>query len=130
MSRKAKILIVDDEVILAASVERELARRGYQTCESACSGEEALETLKTEQPDLVLLDCCLSGCDIDGFETAMRIRSTSNVPIVFMSGLSRAEIGAKFDAIQGSAFLPKPFDPEALVQVIENALATGTSPSP
>ncbi len=129
MSRKIKILIVDDEVILAASMERELARRGYRTCESACSGEEALETLKTEQPDLVLLDCCLSGCDIDGFETAMRIRSTSNVPIVFMSGLSRSEIERKINAIEGSAFLPKPFNPDALIQVIENALESGSPPS-
>lgn len=129
MNRKAKILIVDDEVILAVSMERELARRGYQTCESACSGAEALEKLKTEQPDLVVLDCCLSGCDIDGFETAHRIRSISDVPIVFMSGLSRSEIECKTNAIEGSAFLPKPFNPEAMIQVIENALKTVSPPS-
>ena len=123
MSRKAKILVVDDEVILAASMERELARRGYRTCESACSGEEALEKIKTERPDLVLLDCCLSGCDIDGFETARRIRSISGVPIVFMTGLERREIEDRLNAIQGAAFLAKPFNPETLIRIVEAALA-------
>lgn len=124
MSRKTKVLIVDDEVILAASMERELARRGYRTCESACSGEEALEKVKTEQPDLVLLDCCLSGCDIDGFETAMRIRSITDIPIVFMSGLARWEIEDRLGAIEGAAFLTKPFSPEALIQIVEETLAS------
>ena len=102
MTRKAKILIVDDEVILAASMERELARRGYRTCQSACSGEEALERVKAEQPDLVLLDCCL-GCEADGFDAASRIRSISDVPIVFMSGLSQAEIESEIVEQEGSS---------------------------
>lgn len=124
MRRKVKILIVDDEVILAASMERELARRGYQTCESACSGEEALEKVKMERPDLVLLDCCLSGCDFDGFETAKRIRSITDTPIVFMSGLERWEIEDRLGAIEGADFLAKPFNPETLIRIVEATLAS------
>ncbi|MFO7713720.1 response regulator [Desulfosarcina sp.] len=123
MTPKAKILIVDDEVILVSSVERELARRGYQLCESACSGEDALEKLKAELPDLVLLDCFL-GCENSGFDVANRIRSMSDIPIVFMSGLGRDEVADQLNAIAGSAFLAKPFNPEALVRAIELSLQT------
>ena len=121
MTRNAKILIVEDEIILAASIERELSRRGYRTCESACSEGEALEKVKTEQPDLILMDCCL-GCENSGFDAARRIRSICVSPIVFMSGLEEKEIEDQLGAFERCAFLAKPFNPEALVRIIETTL--------
>ena len=123
MTRKAKILIVEDELILAMSMEKELARRGYQVCESVSSGDEALEKVKEEQPEIILLDCCL-GSVTSGFEAATRIRLVSDIPIVFMSGLNQEDIADTINAIGGSAFLGKPFDPDALIRVIESSLAT------
>ena len=121
MADKAKILIVEDEVILAASMERELARRGYRICESACTEDQAMRQLAAEQPDLIVLDCCL-GCEDSGFDIAGRIRSLSDIPIVFMSGLARSEIADRIDAVRGASFLAKPFNPDGLVAVIEAAL--------
>lgn len=118
MMQKSKILIVDDEAIFVMSLERALKMAGYNVCESALSGEEALEKVKKENPDLVILDLCLS-CDASGVEIAKRIRSISNIPIVFISGFQKEEIESEVKEIEEFVYLTKPFDPEELIKAIE-----------
>ena len=121
MMQKTKILIVEDEAILVMSLERALKQAGYDVCESALSGEEALVKVKEETPDLVILDLCLN-CETNGIETANRIRSISNIPIVFMSGLMREEIENELKEIEGSVYLSKPFAPKDLITAIQKCL--------
>ena len=125
MMQKMKILIVDDEAIFVMSLERALKQAGYDVCDSALSGEEALAKVKEENPDLVILDLCLN-CETSGVETANRIRSISNIPIVFISGLIKEEIENEIKEIGGSAYLTKPFAPEDLITAIQKISANKT----
>jgi DNA-binding response OmpR family regulator len=121
-TERAKILIVDDEPFNVDYLEQELEDRGYETV-SASNGQEALEKVATEAPDLILLDVMMPV--MDGF-TVCRIlkdhEATRLIPIVIMTAL-----GATADRIKGikagaDDFLTKPVHEEELLARIETAL--------
>src|SRR5678815_3334259 len=83
----ARVLIVDDEPHNRQLLEVMLAPAGYHLL-SAASGEEALEMVATQAPDLILLDIMMPG--IDGYQVAAKIkgdRATSNIPIIMVTAL-------------------------------------------
>ena len=96
---RAKILIVDDEVIIARMLELMLTDMGYSIAAQAHSGEEALERAAETLPDLALMDINLPG-KMDGIETAAHLQRIHDVPIVYLSAhcsdtiLERAKITA------------------------------------
>jgi DNA-binding response OmpR family regulator len=119
---RSKILIVDDEPLNVDYLEQELAERGYDTV-SAANGQEALEKVATEAPDLILLDVMMPV--MDGF-TVCRIlkdhEETRLIPIIIMTALD-----AVTDRVQGikagaDDFLTKPVHEEELFARIETAL--------
>ncbi len=116
------VLLVDDEKHVLNVVGAMLAKRGLRVL-SAPSGEEALELLEHETPDLALLDIVLPG--IDGATLAQRIQDrpeTRHVPVVFLTGLINSnEIHRDGNQIGGRYFLAKPFDANQLFEVIELA---------
>lgn len=73
----ATILIVEDELIAAESIARSLRKQGYTVISRINSGEKALEQVAKNLPDLILMDIHLRG-ELDGIETAKRIRTSSN----------------------------------------------------
>ena len=92
----AKVLIVDDEPFNVDILEQELEVLGYQTI-SAANGEEALAKVKTEAPDLILLDVMMPG--MDGFTVCRILKEqteTRLIPVVFMTAL-----GEKADRLKG-----------------------------
>src|SRR5919106_201461 len=122
MRERSKILIVDDEPFNVDYLEQELEGLGYQTI-SATSGQQALERVRTEPPDLILLDIMMPG--LDGF-TVCRIlkeqEETQLIPVVIMTAL-----GAKEDRIKGieagaDDFLTKPVNPRELRARIRTAV--------
>jgi DNA-binding response OmpR family regulator len=119
---RSKILIVDDEPFNVDCLEQELEERGYETS-SAANGQEALEKVVAEAPDLILLDIMMPV--LDGF-TVCRIlkdhEETRLIPIIIMTALD-----AVADRIQGikagaDDFLTKPVHEEELFARIETAL--------
>jgi len=74
-----KILVVEDEVIVAEDIAGRLKKLGYTVTATVVSGEEALEKVAEERPDLVLMDIVLKG-DMDGITTAEKIRAKVDVP--------------------------------------------------
>jgi DNA-binding response OmpR family regulator len=119
---RSKILIVDDEPLNVDYLEQELEDRGYETI-SAANGQEALEKVAAEAPDLILLDVMMPM--LDGF-TVCRIlkdhEETRLIPIIIMTALD-----AVADRIQGikagaDDFLTKPVYEEELFARIETAL--------
>jgi DNA-binding response OmpR family regulator len=120
--RRSKILIVDDEPFNVDYFEQELADLGYETI-SATNGQEALEKVAAEAPDLILLDVMMPV--MDGFTVCRRLKAqeeTRLIPIVIMTALD-----AKADRITGiqagaDDFLTKPVDEAELVARIETAL--------
>ncbi|MDX6571914.1 MAG: two-component system, OmpR family, response regulator RegX3, partial [Gaiellales bacterium] len=76
------ILVVDDEEAVRRLVVYPFERDGYRVLQAA-TGEEALETIGRERPDLILLDLMLPG--VDGYEVCRRVRATSMVPIIMLT---------------------------------------------
>ena len=81
---KGTILVVEDESIVAADLERSLSLIGYQTMEGASSAEEALARVSLRVPDLVLMDIRLEGPN-DGVQTARFLNELYDVPVIFLT---------------------------------------------
>ena len=108
---KNLILVVDDEPPIVRLVKAKLRVDGYEVL-TASAGEEALEILSQESPDLVVLDVMMP--DMDGFETLRRIRQLSNVPVVMLT--ARGSDMDKLKGLQSGAddYITKPFNPDEL----------------
>lgn len=79
---KEKVLIVDDEKTLVKALKFSLEKEGFRVIE-AYNGEEALQKVADEEPDLIILDLMLPG--LDGFEVCRRIRKNNEVPIIMLT---------------------------------------------
>lgn len=114
-----RILIVDDEPNIVATVSPLLRARGYDVL-SAISGRSGLDAVDREKPDLVVLDLGLP--DVDGIDVCRQVRQVSNVPIVVLS--ARGGEGDKVAALDAGAddYVTKPFGPEELLARIRAAL--------
>lgn len=118
---KIKIAIVEDEMLIANDIHDALEDMGYAPLEPCVSYGEAMELLKTESPDLALLDIQLAGSK-DGIDVAQVLKRSHNIPFVFLtsdtskSALERAKI------LDPAAYLSKPFRPQDLFASIEMAL--------
>jgi len=117
----ARILVVDDEKLIRWSVGERLQRGGYEVL-SAESGEEALEVLAAQAPDLILLDVRLPG--IDGLETLQRaLTQAPELAVLMMSAHSTVDIAVEAMKRGAIDFLVKPFPFQALDAAVERALA-------
>ena len=117
---KDHILIVDDEFDLAASCQKLLDSQGYRTG-SAGSGEEALQSVAEEEPDLVLTDLKMPGAG--GMELLRRLREDHpNVQTVMMTAYSTIEDAVEAMRLGAVDFVPKPFTPDHLSIVVSKAL--------
>ena len=119
--KKIRILLVEDEAITALAINIALENMGYATCEPVATGNKALERLSLDQPDVILMDINLTG-DMDGIETAHKIRSFAPTPIIFISGYSSNELMARAEAINPVAIFVKPVRPQELQTAIESAV--------
>jgi CheY-like chemotaxis protein len=119
--KRAKIMVVEDEGIVAADIQDRLRALGYGVAAVVDSGKEAEPTAGSSRPDLVLMDILLKG-DIDGVQAAERIRTNLDIPVVFLTAhadettLQRAKITAPF------GYILKPFGDRELHTTIEIAL--------
>ena len=117
-----KILVVDDEPTIVRLMEFILARQGHEMI-VAVNGEEALEKIKSQQPDLVLLDIMMPR--IDGYEVAQRLRAdpaTASLPIIMLSAKAQDEDIRKGVEVGVDEYVTKPFTPDHLVQVVAKHL--------
>ena len=117
----AKILIVEDERIVAKDIEKRLLKLGYGVTGIISSGEKALESVESAYPDLVLMDIRLKG-KIDGIETAEGIRKKHDIPIVYITAYGSEEIVERARATEPFGYLLKPFEDRELRTAIEIAL--------
>jgi len=118
----ARVLLVEDEPAIRALCRINLNLAGIETLEAA-DGEEALELVRAERPDLVLLDVMLPR--IDGWEVATRLReddATREIPVVFLSARTDRGDRARGDELGGVGYVAKPFDPAALAAFVRETL--------
>ena len=121
-SRSAsRILVVEDEQVLAMDVEMQLVAFGYEVTGIAATGKEALRLAETTRPDLVLMDVQLRG-PLDGFATAAKVQQIRKLPIVFVTAFGNTEAQRRAKAVSSCGFITKPYRPEDLRAVVSAAL--------
>ena len=121
-SRRAKrILIVEDEGIIAEDLARSLHRMGYEIVGTVASGEEAVALAARSAPDLVLMDIELEG-EMDGIEAASRIRTGEGAAVVYLTAHEEKELFERAKVTGPYGYLSKPVSKRELQRVIETAL--------
>jgi len=118
MDDKLKILIVEDEVIIAMRFEVFFSRRGYQVVDLVSSGEEAIKAAIKEKPDLILMDINLKGM-MSGIEAATKITAEDNIPIIFMTGYSDENLRMEADKVNPLGYFMKPIDMNEVLDAIK-----------
>nr|HQU73250.1 response regulator [Calditrichia bacterium] len=116
-----KILIVEDEVIIAETIRRDLISLGYQVVDSVLSGEDAVQSAWQYRPDLVLMDIVLQG-EMDGLVAAEKIQKELNIPVVFLTANSDRNTAEKVKNTRPYGYLLKPFQQSELYTAIETGL--------
>ncbi len=108
MEKPIKILIVEDEMIIAANISLQLTQLGYEVNAIIPRGEEALIHIKQNQPDIVLLDINLKG-DLDGIETAQLMQKDFNIPIIYLTANTDDAHFNRAKKTNPYAYISKPF---------------------
>ncbi len=121
---KKKVLIVEDEAIAALGLEVLVESWGYETCESASSGEEAIEKAEACSPDIILMDVSLGG-EMDGIEAANVIRSRKPVPVIFISGYSDEATKKRAGSFEEVEYIEKPVNFDELERKLDDLLNPG-----
>lgn len=119
---RIKIGIVEDEMVIARTIESSLDELGYEHCGPASSYGEALELLETEKPDLLLLDINLAGKK-DGIDVAEKVNLLYKIPFIFLTANSDLATIDRAKKVKPPAYIVKPFSKEELFAAIEIALS-------
>lgn len=114
-------MIVEDEFVTAEDIKSCLENTGYDVPCAVGSGEEAIAAAKAAPPALILMDIYLAG-EIDGIETAGKIRKMKDIPVVYLTAWSDEEILERARLTEPFGYIVKPFERRELVSTIEMAL--------
>ena len=127
---KGKILVVDDEIYIVHILDFSLGMEGYEVV-TALDGEQALEKVKTEKPDLIVLDIMMP--KLDGYEVCKHIKSnagTQHIPVILLSAKGRnVDQKLGFD-VGADDYITKPFSPRKLVERINQLLGQTVTERP
>jgi signal transduction histidine kinase len=118
---KARILIVEDSLIVAYHLRKTLEVEGYNVLGIESTGESALQAISRQSPELVMMDIMLAG-KMDGVETAMQVRSKHRIPVVFLTALSDKDTIQRAKITEPFGYVTKPFEDREIFTVIEMAL--------
>ncbi len=120
------VLVVDDDRDQADVLSMRLEGQGYNTI-IANTGADALERAKQRVPNLIVLDLRLP--DMSGFEVCQSLGDdvkTCQIPVIILSGMERPDIVRRARSVGSSYYVRKPYDPNALLVLIENAVQEAT----
>ena len=118
---EGRILVVEDEHIVAMGIKKMLKNLGYTVTGVASSGKDAISKAESTFPDVVLMDIMLKG-DMDGVEAAKEIRERFDVPVVYLTAYSDSKILERAKKTEPFGYIVKPFDEKDLHSSIEVAL--------
>jgi len=117
----AKILMVEDDMIIAADISMQLTKLGYEVIGINTRGEDALSTLEQNRPDIILMDIVLSG-KMNGIETALVILEKFQIPVIFLTSNSDDATFQQAIKAKPYAFITKPFQKSDLERTLKLAL--------
>ena len=118
---KTKILVVEDESIVAMDIKQRAEGLGYEVIGITPSGEEALEIIREDPPDLILMDIVLKG-KIDGIEAAQRIHDNYDIPVLYLTAYSDEETLKRAKITEPFGYIIKPFEDRELHGSVEIAI--------
>lgn len=119
--QKPRILVVEDEIIVAFDIGAQLVKLGYEQAGHATRGEEAIALCEEGRPDLVLMDIRLAGA-MDGIAAAEAIRAKFSLPVVFLTAFAEDDTLVRARLAEPFGFIIKPFTERDLRTVLEMAL--------
>ncbi len=116
-----KILVVEDEYVLAANLDADLKAMGYRVVGLASSGRQALEVTAQDPPDLAVMDIRLKG-EMDGTEAALRLKNEYGIPAIFLTAYSDKSFLDRAKHCEPLSYLLKPYSKEELRAALEVGL--------
>ena len=119
-----RVLVVEDQVLIALSLIADLSSMGCEIVGRAASGERAIELCHSHMPDVVLMDVHLAGT-LTGIDTATTIQKDCAARIIFLTAFTEGPDRARMEALAPAAILSKPYDPEQLAEIVAAAGAAG-----
>jgi PAS domain S-box-containing protein len=118
---KIKLLVVEDESIVAMDIKHRAESLGYEVTAITPSGEEAIELVKKNQVDLVLMDIVLKG-EMDGIEAAQKIHDRFDIPVLYLTAYSDEETLIRAKITEPFGYIIKPFEDRELHSAVEIAI--------
>lgn len=123
MESSPRILIVEDEPILALELREDLQDLGFQVSEVVSDGDMVLHAFLRNKPDVILMDIKLHGFR-DGIDSASQIRGFYKTPIIYLSSFSETDVKERLLRTAPYAYIQKPYELPRLKQAIETVTAT------
>jgi two-component system cell cycle sensor histidine kinase/response regulator CckA len=120
-NKKIKVLVVEDERIVAKDIQNTLKNLGYEVVAISSTGEDAIEKSKDQRPDIVLMDIVLKG-SIDGIEAAKKIKTEFRIPIIYLTAYEDSDTLARAKLTEPLGYILKPFEERDLHTTLEMAL--------
>ncbi|MGB7970061.1 MAG: response regulator [Methanobacterium sp.] len=118
----SKILIVEDEIIIAIDLKIRLEDLGYYVPGIAINGRDAIKKTGEKNPDIILMDILLNG-DKDGIEVAQQIRNQYNIPIIYLTGSQNDSMIERAEITEPYGYINKPFDNTEIETAIKLAIS-------
>ena len=104
---KTRVMVVEDERIVALNLQQRLTKLGYEITTLVASGGQALHEIENNTPDIILMDVNIEG-DIDGIETVARIPEHHNIPVIYLTAYSEEATLQRARSTRPYGFLLKP----------------------
>ncbi len=115
------VMLVEDEIIVAADVKNRLENMGYSVLGIFDTGEEAIEKAGELKPNLVLMDIVLKG-EMDGIDAAQKIRELYDIPIIYLTAYSDEKTLERAKVTEPFGYVLKPFEDREIQSAIEMAI--------
>jgi len=120
-TRMKKIMVVEDEAVIALRLQQRLAMMGYEVVALSHSSEESLEKARDLRPDLILMDIKIPG-NLDGITVAEIVKSELDIPVVFLTAFAEDQIIERAKQAEPYGYIVKPFQDQELKAAVEIAL--------
>ncbi|OQX95733.1 hypothetical protein B6I21_03890 [candidate division KSB1 bacterium 4572_119] len=119
--KNAKILILDDNSIIALALKTQLESHGYNDISVVSTGEQAVEIAKHWQPNIIFADIQLNG-SIDGIEAVSQIRTRQEISVIYITGDVDLKHDQRLIATKPAATIEKPYDNLIVMQALKNVI--------
>lgn len=117
-----KVLIVEDEILIAMDLKYILEDAGFEVLDTVTSAAEAIEIIKTSIPDLIILDVFISG-ELNGIDLAEVIKQDYKIPFYFLTANTETGMYNKLLAMKPLGIISKPFDEINMIKKLRSSLA-------